>query len=132
MSDGVDPGGADVLQRLAETGAVDRAVGGKTRDQHGDIETAAFRIRRLREQKGLAVRLSDAPAILPAHQRVHFGVLVDRLVDDLQQALARQRQHMLMQVGIAPFVLGRTVAIAFERGVKLFAGALVHQLLMRR
>ena len=57
----------------------------------------------------------NAAAILPAHQRMHLGVFVDRLVDDDQQALARQRQHMLMQIGIVARMRRRPVAIALER-----------------
>ena len=32
---------------------------------------------------------------------MHLGVFVDRLVDDDQQSRARQRQHVLVQVGVA-------------------------------
>ncbi len=112
----LDPGRADVFERLAEADAIDVAVGRQAGDQHGGVVAAALGVGRLREQERLALRLRDAAAILPAHQRVHLGVFVDRLVDDDQQAFARERQHMLMQVGIAARVQRRPVAIAVERG----------------
>ena len=106
VGDGLDPGRADLFERLAEADAVDVAVGGEARDQHRDVEAAALGVGRLGEQERLALRLRDAAAILPAHQRVHLGVFVDRLVDHDQATGARQRQHVLVQIGIAARVRG--------------------------
>ena len=52
--DGLDPGPADLLERLAEPDAIDLAVGGQPRDQHRDVEAPALGIGRLREQESLA------------------------------------------------------------------------------
>ena len=127
IGDRIDPGGADVFQRLAEAGAIDRAVGREPGDQYCAVVAAPLRVGRLREQERLALRLGNAAAILPAHQRVHLGVFVDRLVDDDQKVFARQRQHMLVQVRIAARIRRRSVPIALERGVQFLAGAVVHQ-----
>ena len=101
IGNGLDPGRADLVKRLAEADAIYIAVRRQARDQHRYIEATAFGIGRLREQERLAFRLGNAPAILPAHQRVHLGVFVDRLVDNDEQAFARKREHVLVQVGIA-------------------------------
>ncbi len=125
--DRLDPGRPDLLERPAEADAVDLAVRRQPGNQHGDVEAAALGIRRLREQEGLALRLWDAAAILPAHQRVHLGVFVDRLVDHDEQARARQRQHVLVQVGIAARMLGRPVAVARERAQCALRSSIVHR-----
>jgi hypothetical protein len=78
----VDPGRADFVERAAKTDAIDVRIGGKPRDQNGDIVTRAFAIGRVREQEGPPVALRYAAAILPADQGMHFGIFVDRLVDD--------------------------------------------------
>ena len=54
------------------------------------------------EQEGLAVLLFDAAAELPAHQRVHFGIFVDRPIDLDQQSRLVQRADVIVQVGIGP------------------------------
>jgi len=60
-----------------------------------------------------AVAFGDTAAILPANQWMHFGIFVDRLVDDDQQPGAVQRQNMVVQIGIA--ALARAFAAeAFE------------------
>jgi hypothetical protein len=110
----LDPCRANLVQRPAEPDAVDVPVGRKSRHQHRGIKTAALGIDRLREQERLAFGLRDAAAELPAHQRVHLGVLVDRLVDDHKQPFARKRQHVLVQVGIGARILRRRVAVARE------------------
>src|SRR5262249_9650201 len=115
LGDGLDPGLPDLVERLAEAEAVDVAVRRQAGDQHGYVEATALGIRRLGKEEGLAFRLWNAAAILPAHQGVHFGVFVDRLVDDDEQPRARKREDVLVQVGIAARMLGRPVAVAFER-----------------
>jgi hypothetical protein len=59
------------------------------------------------------VVFGDTATILPAHQGVHFGIFVDRLLDDDQQPGAVQRQHMVVQIGIAALAPA-FAAIAFE------------------
>jgi len=68
----------------------------------------------LREQERLAVRLGDSATILPANQRVHFGVFVDRLVDDDEQSGPRKRKHVFVQVRVATGMLGRPLAVAAQ------------------
>ena len=127
IGNGLDPGRADLVERLAEADAVDIAVRRQARDQHRDVEAAAFGIGRLREQERLAFGLGNAAAILPAHQRMHLGVFVDRLVDHDEQPLARKREHVLVQVGIAAWMLRRPVAIAFERAQRGGRSSIVHR-----
>ena len=106
------PGGADFLERTTETDAINVRIGGKPGDQHGTIVARAFAVGWLGEQEGAPVALGNAAAILPAHQGMHFGIFVDRLVDDDQQAGAMQRQNMVVQIGIA--ALASFAAVAFE------------------
>ena len=81
--------------------AVDFAVGGEPADQHRDVVLAALAVGDVGEQERLAVLLGDAAAELPAHQRVHLGVLVDRTVDRDQQAGFVERAHVVVQVRVA-------------------------------
>ena len=115
FGDRLDPARPDLVERLAEADAVDVAIGSQAGDQHRRLEAPAFAIGRLREQERLAVLLCDAAAILPAHQRMHLGVLVDRLVHHDEELLARQCEHVLVQIGIAARVPRRPVAVALER-----------------
>ena len=105
------PGGVDLVKPATEADAVDFRIGGKSRNQDRDIVAGAFAIGGLREQERPPVGLGDTAAILPADQRMHFGIFVDRLIDDDQQPGAMQRQHMIVQIGIAALALG---AVAFE------------------
>jgi hypothetical protein len=57
---------------------------------------------------------------------MHLGVFVDRLVDHHEEIVARQRQHVLVQVRIAPCVGRRSVPIAIERGMRFLKGLVVH------
>ena len=81
MSRRLDPACVDFLERAADADAVDLLVGGKPADQHRNVVFAALAVDDVGEQKRLAVLLLDAAAELPAHQRVHLGVLVDRTID---------------------------------------------------
>ena len=58
------------------------------------------------EQERLAVLLLDAAAELPAHQRVHLGVLVDRAIDGDEQPGLVERAQVVVQVRIAAFRCG--------------------------
>ena len=77
----LDPARIDFLERAADADAVNLAVGGKPADQHRNVVFAALAVDHVSEEKRLAVLLLDAAAELPAHQRVHLGVLVDRTID---------------------------------------------------
>ena len=127
IGNGLDPGLADLLERLGETDAIDFSVRRQARHQDGDIEAPALGIRRLGEQECLALRLGNAAAILPAHQWVHFCVFVDRLVDDDEQPRARKRENVLVQVGVVARMLGRAVAIALKRAQRTLACSIVHR-----
>ena len=75
-----DPARVDLLERAADADAIDLAIGGEPADQHRDVVLAPLAVDDVGEQERLAVLLGDAAAELPAHQRVHLGVLVDRAV----------------------------------------------------
>ena len=85
----------------------------------------AFAVGRIGEQESLALAFRDAAAILPAHQRMHVGIFVDRLVDDHKAAGAIKRQHVIVQIRIAALWM-RFVAETGERVGQLI-GALVHR-----
>jgi hypothetical protein len=123
----LDPGWTDLVERLAEADAVDITVRRQAGDQHRNVEVAALRIGRLGEQECLAFGFGNAAAVLPAHQGMHLGVLVDRFVDHDEQPLARKREHVLVQVGIAAWMPRRPVAIAFERAQCGGRSSIVHR-----
>ena len=54
------------------------------------------------EQERLALGLVEPAEELPAHQRVHLRILVDRLVDPQQQPRLVEILDVLVQVGITP------------------------------
>ena len=54
--------------------------------------------------------LLDAADILPAHQRVHFRILVDRTVHLDEQTALAQRIEMVMQVRVTAVSFFHTVA----------------------
>ena len=105
-----------LLERAAEPDAIDLAVGGEPADQHRDVVLAPLGVDHVGEQERLAVPLGDAAAELPAHQRVHLGVLVDRPVDPDQQAGLVERADVVVQVGIGALVAGR-VSLRLGEGV---------------
>ncbi len=80
-SERLHPGRADFIERSAEADPVDVRIGGKPGDQHGNVVVRTLAVGGFGEQERLALAFGDAAAILPAHQRVHLGVFVDRLVD---------------------------------------------------
>src|SRR5205814_9781642 len=66
------------LQVAAHAEAVDLPAGGKRADHHRNVVLAPLAVDDVGEQERLPVPLLDAAAKLPADQRVHFRVLVDR------------------------------------------------------
>src|SRR3989454_2935933 len=67
-------------------------------------------------QERLSVRLLDTAAELPAHQRMHLGVLVDRPIDRYEQPRALEGLQVLVKVGIGALRRGaRIAALRFGR-----------------
>ena len=97
-----DPVLLDLGQRDAHPHLVDLAVGRETADQDRDVELPPLGIGDVGEQERLAVLGVDPATELPAHQRVHLGVLVDPPVDLDQQAGFAQRRDMLVEIAVAP------------------------------
>ena len=97
----LDPALVDLVETAADADAIDFAVGGEHADRDRNVVFAALAVDDVGEQERLAVLLLDAAAELPAHQRVHLGILVDRAVDGDQQAGRIERADVVVQVGIA-------------------------------
>ena len=72
------PGRVDLVERAAHADAIDLAARRERADHDRDVVAPALGVGHVGEQERLAVLLRDAAAELPAHQRVHLGVLVDR------------------------------------------------------
>ena len=64
-------------------------------------------------RNALRSRSGDAAAELPAHQRMHLGVFVDRRIDAPQQAGLVETVDVVVQVGVA--ALGHQVVPASRR-----------------
>ncbi len=96
------PARADVLVALhVHADAINRGVRRQRADHHRNVVTPSAGIDDVGEQEGLAVLLGDAAAELPAHQRMHLGVLVDRCIDAQQQPGLVETIEMVVQIGIA-------------------------------
>ena len=106
----------DVLDLAADAEAVDLAVGGEDADRDRNVVALPLGVGDVLEQKPLALRLRNAAAELPAHQRVHLGVLVDRPLHPHQMAVPLQRRDMRVQVGVGEVRAGDVGA--FEFGVR--------------
>ena len=98
---GVVPFLLDVLDLAADADAVDLAVGGEDADRDRDVVAAAGAVDDVLEQESLALVFRNAAAELPAHQRVHLGVLVDRPLHANQQSVPLQGGDVRVQVRIA-------------------------------
>src|SRR5712692_120493 len=90
-----------LLQVAAHAEAVDLPAGGKRADHDRYVVLVPLAVGDVGEQERLPVPLLDAAAKLPADQRVHFRVLVDRALDRDQQACFPERFQVLVQVRIA-------------------------------
>ena len=99
--EGVNPGLLDLVDGHAHAERIDLAVGGQAAHQHRDVELAPLAVDHVGEQECLAVFFVDAASELPAHQRVHLGVLVDLALDLDQEAGLAQRLDVLVQIGVA-------------------------------
>ena len=100
MGDRMIPLRLDLIDRHAHAGAVDRAVRGNRSDHDGDRILAAAAIGDVGKQERPALGLVEPADELPAHQRVQFGILVDRLVDGQQQTALFERLEVFVQIGI--------------------------------
>ena len=128
IGDGVDPGGADVFQRLAEAGAIDargwrqaRPPAPRCRSGGPSKSVGCVNRNALRSGSGMPPRYC---------QRTSGCISVSLLIGSsttTSRFFARQRQHVLVQVRIAARIRRRSVPIAIERGVQFLAGAVVHQ-----
>ncbi len=111
ISDGVRPARADlVVARDIHADAIDRGVRRERPDHYGNVVMPPGGIDDVGEQERLAVALRDAAAELPAHQRMHLGVFVDRRIDAPQQAGLVETVDVVVQVGVA--ALGHQVVPA--------------------
>ena len=110
------PGPADLVERLAEADAVDLAVGGEPRRPARQMSK-----RRPLESVGWVNRnaLRSGSGMPPRYcQRTSGCISVSLLIGSsttTSRSGARQRQHVLVQVGIAARIPRRPVAVAFER-----------------
>ncbi len=101
IGDGVIPFGLDVRDLGVHADTVDLRIGGDGADHDGHVVFAPAPVGDVGEQEGLALRLVHAADELPAHQRVQFGILVDRPVDGAEQAPLLQDMEMLVKIAVA-------------------------------
>ena len=101
MSFGVAPFLLDILDGAANTDGIDLAIGSEDADRNRDVIFAAGAVDDVLEQKCLALGFRNAAAELPAHQRVHLGVLVDRPLHADEQSLPIQLGDVRVQIRIA-------------------------------
>ena len=107
---------APTWSRLAaETDAVDGAVGGKPADQHRALIVAPLAVCRLSEKERPALVPRECRRDIASAPADAFRCLVDRLVDDEEQAGTRKREHVLVQIGVTAPVARRRVAVARQR-----------------
>jgi hypothetical protein len=64
------------------THGIDRTVTGQATNQDRRVELAPFAVGDIGKQERPPVSFGDAATVLPAHQGMHLGVLVDFLIDD--------------------------------------------------
>ena len=95
------PACVDLVEIAAQSDAIDFPVGRKAADDDRNVVALAFAVDDIGEQERLALALRNAAAELPAHQRMHFRVLVDRAVDADELAGLFKRSDMIMEIGIA-------------------------------
>ena len=80
------PGRADVFDPCdIHADAVNLRIGRNRPNRDWNIVMAAFRVDDIAEQERLTVFFRNTAAELPAHQRVHFSVLIHGCVDPVEQ-----------------------------------------------
>ncbi len=98
---GVVPLLLDFLDVTADADAVDFPVGSEDANRDRNVVTAAGAVDDVLEQKRLALGFRNSTAELPAHQRVHLGILVDRPRNADQKAFLLESGDMRVQVRIS-------------------------------
>ena len=98
----------DLFQGVADTQLIDGGIAREAANQNRNIEFPPLAIDDVGEQECLAILFRDAAAVLPAHQGVHLGVLVDGTVDLDQQARRAERRDMLVEVAVSPLFFSPT------------------------
>ena len=101
LGEGAVPLARNLVDRRPHADAVDRAVGRQRADHHRDVVAPVQAVGHVAEQEGAALVLVQPAAELPAHQRHHLGVLVDRLVHGQQQPGGLEGFEMFLQIGVA-------------------------------
>ena len=89
------------FRRCVHAEAVNAPVARERADDDRILVAPAFGIDDVREQERFALMLFDAAHILPAHERMKLGILVDWPVYRQQQALLAQRLEMLVQIRVS-------------------------------
>ena len=90
----------DLVHRAPQSHRVDLRRRRQRGHSHGHVVGASVAVHHVLEQECLALRLGQTAAELPAHQRVHFRVLVDGVADTYQQSGRLQVGQVLLKVGI--------------------------------
>src|SRR6266849_5801132 len=110
------PGLVDSVQGTAHADAVDLPARGERADHDRDLVFASLAVGYVSEQERFSVRLLDTAAELPAYERVHFGVFVDRPIDRYEQPRGVKGLQVLVEIGIAVSRGGAcTAALRFGR-----------------
>ena len=105
VRDRLVPAVADLPDRHAHADAIDGGIGGERADGHGHVVAPALGIGDVGEEEGLALVLLQPAAELPADQRMHLGILVDRLVDAEQEPRPVERVEMVAEIRIRALLL---------------------------
>ena len=67
------------------------------------------------KKEGLAVAVRDAAPVLPAYQRVQFGILVDLGIDAAHQAGRIKARQMFRKIGVTALGSGHELLGAAGR-----------------
>ena len=81
--------------------AIDVARGGEPPDESRMRVLPSLRVDDVLEEKRLAVLFFDAPAELPADERMHLGVFVDLFTNANELPVLFQDAEELSQIGVA-------------------------------
>ena len=95
------PAIADLRRGHTHPNAVNRGIPGEGADGDRDVERPSVATVYIGEQERLALRLRDAAAKLPAHQRAQLRILVDGRRNRRQQACGIERRKMILHIVVA-------------------------------
>ena len=98
IGDRPHPGRADAVHRLAHAGRINVRRGRQRPDRHRHVVAPALGVGHIGEQEGAPLVFGQAAEKLPAHQRMQFSVLVDRVVDTHQQAAGFEVGEMGLEI----------------------------------